>query len=160
MVLENVEQLVFEGVTAAGQPVALLASLRAEGGEAMSLRYCPDPLRAEAMSTEELRGSFLVDSLFAADRISLVFSDLDRAIVGPAVPATRALALEATPELRAGYFCERRELGVLNIGGPGKVTVDGTDYSWPNATVSTSAAAARRSRSQATRPRTRPSSTC
>lgn len=95
----------------------------------MSLRYTPDPVRCEAMSTEELRASFLIDSLFAADEVSLVFSDLDRAIVGSAVPATKALALEATPELRAGSFCERRELGVLNIGGPGTVTVDGEPHS-------------------------------
>lgn len=95
----------------------------------MSLRYSPDPLRCEAMSTEELRQSFLVDSLFGADRISLVHSDLDRAIVGSAVPATGSLALEATPELRAETFCERRELGILNIGGPGRVTVDGTELS-------------------------------
>lgn len=95
----------------------------------MSLRYTPDPVRAEALSTEELRASFLLDSLFGADRISLVFSDLDRAIVGSAVPASAPLSLEATPELRALFFCERRELGVLNIGGPGTVTVDGTDYS-------------------------------
>lgn len=94
----------------------------------MSLRFCPDPVRCEAMSTEELRESFLIDSLFAADRISLVYSDLDRAIVGSAVPASGPLELEATPELRAASFCERRELGVLNIGGPGTVTVDGVAH--------------------------------
>lgn len=94
----------------------------------MSLRYCPDPVRSEAMSTAELRESFLIDSLFAADRICLIYSDLDRAIVGSAVPAAGPLSLEATPELRAATFCERRELGVLNIGGPGTVTVDGAEH--------------------------------
>ena len=94
----------------------------------MSIRYSPDPVRSEAMGTEELRQSFLIDSLFGADRISLHFSDLDRAIVGSAVPASGPLSLEATPELRAKTFCERRELGVLNIGGPGTVTVDGTRH--------------------------------
>lgn len=91
----------------------------------MSIRYSPDPVRSEALSTEELRASFLLDALFAADVVQLHFSDLDRAIVGSAVPATRPLALEAVPELRARFFCERRELGVLNIGGAGTVTVDG-----------------------------------
>lgn len=94
----------------------------------MSLHYSPDFVRCEAMSTEELRESFLVDSLFGEDRVSLVFSDLDRAVVGSAVPATATLALEAPPALRAKTFCERRELGVLNIGGPGSVTVDGTEH--------------------------------
>jgi 4-deoxy-L-threo-5-hexosulose-uronate ketol-isomerase len=53
---------------------------------------------------------------------------VDRAIVGSAVPATTNLTLESAPELRAETFCERRELGILNIGGAGTVTVDGTDY--------------------------------
>jgi 4-deoxy-L-threo-5-hexosulose-uronate ketol-isomerase len=94
----------------------------------MKVRYTPDPVRVDRMSSEELRASFLVDSLFAADSISLVYSDLDRAIVGSAVPATKTLSLGAAPELRAATFCERRELGVLNIGGPGTVTVDGVEH--------------------------------
>lgn len=98
----------------------------------MSIRYSPDPVHSEAMSTEELRESFLIDSLFGADCVCLHYSDLDRAIVGSVVPATKALSLEVTPELRASFFCERRELGVLNIGGPGKVTVDGTEHSLAN----------------------------
>src|SRR6185436_9278756 len=87
-----------------------------------------DPVRFEGMSTAEIRETFLVDTLFAEDRISMVYSDADRAIVGSAVPATRTLTLESAPELRAGTFCERRELGVLNIGGPGTVTVDGVEH--------------------------------
>jgi 4-deoxy-L-threo-5-hexosulose-uronate ketol-isomerase len=94
----------------------------------MNVRYTADPVRFESMSTEEVRKSFLVDTLFAVDSISMVYSDVDRAIVGSAVPATRALSLESAPELRAETFCERRELGILNIGGPGTVTVDGVDY--------------------------------
>lgn len=94
----------------------------------MIVRYTPDPVRVERMSTAELRESFLIDTLFASDRISMVYSDADRAIVGSAVPTARALVLEAAPELRAESFCERRELGVLNIGGPGTVTVDGAKY--------------------------------
>jgi len=97
----------------------------------MTIRHLPDPVRLERMSTDELRASFLVDTLFSEDRVSLVYTDADRAIVGSAVPATRTLSLEATPELRAETFCERRELGVLNIGGPGTVTVDGVKYPMP-----------------------------
>jgi len=58
----------------------------------------------------------------------MVYSNADRAIVGSAVPATKTLTLESAAELRAETFCERRELGVLNIGGPGTVTVDGVEH--------------------------------
>ena len=94
----------------------------------MNVRYTADPVRLERMSTEEVRETFLIDTLFPADLISMVYSDLDRAIVGSAVPATRPLSLGSAPELRAETFCERRELGVLNIGGPGTVTVDGVEH--------------------------------
>jgi len=94
----------------------------------MNVRHAADPVRYTHLSTEELRESFLVDTLFAADSISMIYSDQDRAIVGSAVPATRTLSLESAPELRAETFCERRELGALNIGGPGTVTVDGVEH--------------------------------
>jgi len=95
----------------------------------MKVRYTADAVRVDRMTTEEIRQSFLVDTLFATDQISLVYSDADRAIVGSAVPATKALTLSTAPELRAATFCERRELGVLNIGGSGTVTVDGAKHS-------------------------------
>ena len=94
----------------------------------MEVRYAPDPVRFERMTTAEVRECFLVDTLFAADRIAMLYSSADRAIVGSAVPATAALTLAAAPELRAETFCERRELGVLNVGGPGTVTVDGVEH--------------------------------
>jgi 4-deoxy-L-threo-5-hexosulose-uronate ketol-isomerase len=94
----------------------------------MDVRYSADPVRFDRMTTDEVRESFLVDSLFTEDTISMVYSDADRAIVGSAVPATRTLSLESAPELRAETFCQRRELGILNIGGPGTITVDGTVY--------------------------------
>jgi 4-deoxy-L-threo-5-hexosulose-uronate ketol-isomerase len=94
----------------------------------MDVRYPADPVRFESMTSAEIRESFLVDALFQDDRVSLVYSHADRAIVGSAVPATGVLALEAPPELRAETFCARRELGVLNIGGPGVVAVDGREH--------------------------------
>lgn len=94
----------------------------------MKVRRTADAVRYERLSAEELRESFLVDTLFSADRISLEYSNEDRAIVGSAVPATGPLSLESAPELRAETFCERRELGVLNVGGSGTVTVDGVDH--------------------------------
>lgn len=94
----------------------------------MDVRYTADPVRFDRMSTEEVRENFLVDTLFAEDNISMVYSDVDRAIVGSAVPVTKTLSLESAPELRAETFCERRELGILNIGGAGTVRVDGSEF--------------------------------
>jgi 4-deoxy-L-threo-5-hexosulose-uronate ketol-isomerase len=69
-----------------------------------------------------------VDGLFVPDEIKLVYSNVDRMIVGSAVPTTRPLSLEAGAELRAEYFAERREIGAFNIGEPGSITVDGREY--------------------------------
>jgi 4-deoxy-L-threo-5-hexosulose-uronate ketol-isomerase len=78
--------------------------------------------------TEDLRDSYLLEGLFQTGELSLTYTDLDRAIIGSAVPTSEALVLEAGDQLRADYFCERRELGIINLGEAGSVTVDGTDY--------------------------------
>lgn len=87
-----------------------------------------DEIRYAMMDTEELRATFMVESLFSAGEIRLTLTDLDRAVIGAAVPTEGSLSLSAPDELRADTFCERRELGVLNIGGAGRVTVDGDTY--------------------------------
>lgn len=80
------------------------------------------------MTTAELRANFLIDDLFAAGQVKLHAVDLDRVILGGAVPMTEALSLGAPEAIGAEYFAERREIGVLNIGGAGRVTVDGTSH--------------------------------
>ena len=87
-----------------------------------------DAVRYPRMTTAELRETFLIEDAFRAGEIVLTYVDLDRAVIGGAVPTTEALTLETQPELRAEFFCERRELGVLNVGGVGTVSVDGTTY--------------------------------
>jgi 4-deoxy-L-threo-5-hexosulose-uronate ketol-isomerase len=94
----------------------------------MKVRYSPDPIRFCRMTTQEVRENFLIESLFAPDEIEMVYSDVDRAIAGSAVPVKGVLALTSAEELRADYFCQRRELGILNIGDAGIVTVDGQTY--------------------------------
>jgi 4-deoxy-L-threo-5-hexosulose-uronate ketol-isomerase len=84
------------------------------------------------MTTQEIRDSFLIESLFKADTIEMLYVDVDRVIAGSAVPVQKTLALTSADELRADYFCQRRELGVLNIGGGGTVTVDGQAYKMAN----------------------------
>jgi len=92
------------------------------------MRYLPNAAAASRLNTEELRESFLVANLFRPGEIALELVDLDRAVVGGAVPIDAPLALEAPADLRAEYFTERRELGVLNVGGAGSITVDGARH--------------------------------
>jgi len=94
----------------------------------MEIRYSPNPTDYPKLSTAELRDAFLIESLFAPGKLELVYSDADRAIIGSAVPTSTTLKLSADAELRAAYFCERRELGILSIGGDGAVEVDGKRY--------------------------------
>jgi 4-deoxy-L-threo-5-hexosulose-uronate ketol-isomerase len=94
----------------------------------MQIRYLPDSVRAASLDTAGLRRTFLIESLFHNDAIELVYCDVDRAIVGSAVPVNAPLELSAAAELRAEFFAQRRELGVLNIGGAGRVEVDGVGF--------------------------------
>jgi 4-deoxy-L-threo-5-hexosulose-uronate ketol-isomerase len=88
------------------------------------MHYLPDPARVARMTTDELRASFLVQGLFRPSEVTLRHIDLDRVVLGGAVPTHAPLPLDAPASLAAAYFAERRELGVLNVGGPGSVTVD------------------------------------
>ena len=94
----------------------------------MEVRFQNSPKETAAMNTEELRQNFLVQQLLIDDQIKLVYSHYDRVIVGGAKPVAGTLALETHPELRADYFLERRELGVINVGGEGTVEVDGQTF--------------------------------
>jgi 4-deoxy-L-threo-5-hexosulose-uronate ketol-isomerase len=83
-----------------------------------------DPVRYPRMTTEELRSTFLLEGLCASGGLHLAYVDLDRAVVGHVAPSpSQPIALPTYPELRATYFTERRELGVLNIGGSGVVRI-------------------------------------
>ena len=94
----------------------------------MLTRYAPSQTEYERLATSQLREALLVESLFAAGKLELIYTDTDRGLLGSAVPTTTPLPLVADAELRCAYFCERRELGVLNIGGAGTVEVDGRAF--------------------------------
>jgi 4-deoxy-L-threo-5-hexosulose-uronate ketol-isomerase len=98
----------------------------------MKLVQMADPVRYPRMTTAELRETFLLDGISRAGAIELNYVDLDRAVVGMAMPAGEPLPLPTAAELRASYFTERRELGALNVGGAGVVCVDGTSYELEN----------------------------
>jgi 4-deoxy-L-threo-5-hexosulose-uronate ketol-isomerase len=98
----------------------------------MKILQIPDAIRYPTMSTAQLRESFLLEDLFQPGQIQNVYVDLDRTVIGSAVPLQQPLALPTYPELRADFFTERRELGVLNIGASGKVRVDSETYELNN----------------------------
>lgn len=95
---------------------------------AYTIRHAIHPLDAKSYDTSRLRESFLIDNLFENDQIKLVYSHYDRYIAGGAKPASKPLTLETIDPLKAQYFLERRELGIINVGKKGTVKVDGADY--------------------------------
>jgi 4-deoxy-L-threo-5-hexosulose-uronate ketol-isomerase len=91
-----------------------------------------DPVRYPTMTTSQLRDTFLIDDLYASGQLRCCYVDLDRAVIGMAAPVESSILLPTDEALKATYFLERRELGVLNIGSGGTVAVDGTSYSLGN----------------------------
>jgi 4-deoxy-L-threo-5-hexosulose-uronate ketol-isomerase len=94
----------------------------------MQIRFQQSPKETGSMDTQQLRDAFLVDQLMRDDRVTLVYSHYDRVIVGGAKPVKQKLFLDADKELRADYFLERREIGIINVGGKGKITAADTTY--------------------------------
>lgn len=94
----------------------------------MEVRPGANPRDVKLYDTDRLRNDFLIQDVFVEDAIKTVYSQIDRIIVGAATPVSKVLKLEAGDELRAKYFLERREMGIINIGGKGTVTVDGKVY--------------------------------
>jgi 4-deoxy-L-threo-5-hexosulose-uronate ketol-isomerase len=94
----------------------------------MQIRFQNSPVETSKMSTDELRNNFLIQNLMKPGAIELVYSHYDRMIIGGAVPLKESISLPNEGELKAAYFLERRELGIINVGGAGIVTADGIDY--------------------------------
>lgn len=92
------------------------------------VRYAASPREVKTMDTNSLREEFLVKNLFIKDEIRLTYSHYDRYIIGGVMPIEKELKLDPIDPLKASFFLERRELGIINIGGSGKVLVDGTSY--------------------------------
>ena len=98
----------------------------------MELRTASSPKDVKHYDTTRLREEFLIDTLFAPDEVRLVYSHIDRIITGSAVPVAGTLVLADGSALYTAHFLDRRELGVINIGGAGTVTVDGKTYALRN----------------------------
>ncbi|CAM3880558.1 5-dehydro-4-deoxy-D-glucuronate isomerase [Flavobacterium sinopsychrotolerans] len=93
-----------------------------------SFRYASNPTDVKKYGTDELREQFLIENLFVENEIQLTYSMYDRYIVGGIMPVDKELKLETIPYLKSENFLDRRELGIINVGGSGTVTVDGVAY--------------------------------
>jgi 4-deoxy-L-threo-5-hexosulose-uronate ketol-isomerase len=93
------------------------------------IRRMPRPQEVARMTTDELREAFLVPAIYQTGSFSGLFTDLDRMVIASAVPTATPLELPNAKETGRSFFLERRELGAINTGGPGEVTVDGKTFS-------------------------------
>lgn len=94
----------------------------------IDVRYNNHPADSKNYDTKTLRERYLIESIFTADDILFTYSHHDRIIAGGCMPVETKVVLGLTKELGTEYFLERREIGLINIGGAGKVTLDGVVY--------------------------------
>lgn len=92
------------------------------------IRYANHPEDSKHYDTETLRKHYLIEKVFEKDDICLTYSHQDRIIAGGAMPVSKELSLGTTKELATDYFLERREMGVINVGGKGEIELDGVKY--------------------------------
>lgn len=93
-----------------------------------NVRYATSPSDSKKYDTQQLRDTYLIETVFEKDDICLTYSHFDRIIAGGIMPVEMVLSLDAPKEVASEYFLQRRELGLINIGGKGKITVDGQIY--------------------------------
>jgi 4-deoxy-L-threo-5-hexosulose-uronate ketol-isomerase len=94
----------------------------------MEIRYTTDPESFRRMTSGELRTMFLAARLFRDGQMNLLYTDVDRALLGGIVPTAQSLELKGSQEMASEYFCERREAGIINTGAPGTIVVDGKTF--------------------------------
>lgn len=94
----------------------------------MEIRFANSPAETASMHTAALRQHYLIEQLFVKDAVKLVYSHYDRMIIGGVMPVQQQLSIPNEAELRADFFCERREVGIINVGGEGAIEVDEQTY--------------------------------
>ncbi len=94
----------------------------------LTIREPANSQDAKFYTTERLRSEFVIERIFEADEAVLTYSHIDRIIAGGIMPVKGAVELTGSKEMASKYFLERRELGVINVGGKGRVVVDGETY--------------------------------
>ena len=93
-----------------------------------NIRYAVGPRETNQMGTEALRDEFLIDQVFGIDQINWIYTHYDRYLVGGVIPKNTVVKLETIDPLKANFFLERREMGIINVGGNGSVTADDVNY--------------------------------
>ncbi|OUL61665.1 5-dehydro-4-deoxy-D-glucuronate isomerase [Flavobacterium sp. AJR] len=91
-------------------------------------RFAVSPKETKQMDTETLRENFLIETIFSAEQVKLTLSHYDRYIIGGAMPVNQKIVLPNPTDLKAEYFLERREIGIINVGGKGIITADGERF--------------------------------
>ena len=104
------------------------ATSRTNPEMAFESRYASSPNEVKGMTTDQLRQNFLIENLFVADQVRWVLSFFDRYLTGGVLPIAGPVTLQAPDQLKAAYFLERRELGIINVGGAGRVVADDVSY--------------------------------
>ena len=94
----------------------------------LEIRYAVHPKDVKSYGTQRLREEFLVEKIFSENEINLTYSFYERYIVGGIMPVDKVLKLGTYDELKAEYFLQRREMGLINVGGKAKIVADGTEY--------------------------------
>ena len=92
------------------------------------IRYAANPQDAKSYDTQRIRKDFLIERVFMANEVNMVYSMYDRMVVGGAMPVTESLPLESIDPLKSSFFLTRREIGIYNVGGPGRIKVDNTVF--------------------------------
>jgi 4-deoxy-L-threo-5-hexosulose-uronate ketol-isomerase len=95
----------------------------------MDVLYQHSQAETATMNTEALRSNFLIQALIQNDQLKMVYTHYDRVIVGGAAPTEKEILLPVYPGLKANYFLERRELGIINVGGEGEIVAEQKTYS-------------------------------
>ncbi|MFI3258488.1 MAG: 5-dehydro-4-deoxy-D-glucuronate isomerase [Rikenellaceae bacterium] len=110
--------------------IAAIAMVNAASAQKVNyeVRYASNPTDYKTYDTQRLRSEYLIQNLFVENETNMVYTMHDRLVVGGIVPVGKTLTLESIDPFKAQYFLERREIGIINIGGAGVVTVDGTSY--------------------------------
>jgi len=94
----------------------------------MDIRYAIHPDHLKSLDTGSIRKHLLIDDLFENDKFKMVYSHIDRIIVGGACPLNQKVAPQVTKQLGVDFFLQRREMGIINVGGKGTVTADGREH--------------------------------
>lgn len=94
----------------------------------IDIRQVSSPEETKAFDTSQLRSNYLIESIFQPDKVTMTYSHLDRTIVGGAMPIGDALTLVSDKQIGSPNFLDRREIGIINVGGPGQITADDTGF--------------------------------